>query len=73
MGNADALSRLPVDRAAGVQEVACVMLIYAHKLPITSNKVECYTGKDLLLSKALQGLISGKDTLLSQAECRCLG
>lgn len=29
MGNADALSRLPVDRTPGVQEVTCVMLINA--------------------------------------------
>lgn len=68
MGNADTLSPLPVDRAPNVQKLACVMLTYAHPLPISSQQIALYTGKDPLLSKVLQSLISGKDDLLSQAE-----
>lgn len=74
MGNAHALSRLSVDRASSVQGVACDMLIDAHQLSITSQQTALYKRKDPLLSKLLQGLISGKNALLFQAEfCRCTG
>lgn len=64
MGNIDALSRLPVERAPDVQEVACFILIDAHQLPINSQHVAFYTGKDPSLSKVLQNLITGTEAPL---------
>lgn len=46
------------------------MLIDAHKLPITPQQIACYTRKDPLLSKVLQGLITGKDIQESQTESK---
>lgn len=65
MGNTNALSCSLVNRASNVQEVSCVMLIDAHQLPITSKWIACYTKEEPLLSKVLQGPISGKDTTVT--------
>lgn len=46
MVNTDALSHLPVNSSPDVQELACLMLIDAHKLPITSQQMAFSTGKE---------------------------
>lgn len=71
MGNADASSRLPVDRPPNIQEVACITVIDAHQLPITSQQIALYTRKDPLLSKVLSRFYLVR-MLLSQAEVNLL-
>ena len=62
MGNADALSRLPVDEAPTHSQLN-VMLVDANELPITSKQISRYTKKDPILSKIFHCLVVGKDEI----------
>ena len=64
MGNADALSRLPVDQAPEGNEKN-ILLIESQNLPIKAKDISQYTMKDPVLSKVLQSMISGRDNLLN--------
>lgn len=44
MGNTDALSCLPVDRASNAQEVTYVMLVDTHQLSLQHNRSNTFKG-----------------------------
>ncbi|XP_064091616.1 uncharacterized protein K02A2.6-like [Macrobrachium nipponense] len=68
MGNADALSRLPVDKAPEQHEES-ILLISAYNLPITAKEIAQGTKKDPVLSKVVQSLITGRD-ICADANCK---
>lgn len=66
MGNADALSRLPVDQASR-EVTSSILLVDACELPITSKPIASQTKSDPILSKVLQCLtLKDKDVLSDQ-------
>ena len=67
IGNADALSRLPVGEAPSSYEANVIMINHL-SLPITSKEIAEKTKKDPQLSIVLQGLISGHNTIPRQEE-----
>ncbi|XP_064088507.1 uncharacterized protein K02A2.6-like [Macrobrachium nipponense] len=69
MGNADALSRLPVDKAPEQYEES-ILLISAYNLPITAKEIAQGTKKDPVLSKVVQSLITGRDICAEDANCK---
>ena len=60
MGNADALSRLPVDSAPNEYE-GTILLVESENTPIMASKVAQETKKDSILSRVLQSVISGRE------------
>jgi len=69
MGNADALSRLPVDKAPEDHD-ASIMLIDSYNLPITAKHIAQSTKQDPTLSKVLQGLVTGRNPILPGEDCK---
>lgn len=69
MGNADALSRLPVDEAPKDHDVS-IMLVDSYNLPITAKHIAHHTKQDHILSKVLQGLVTGRNSLMTGEECK---
>ncbi|XP_064109047.1 uncharacterized protein K02A2.6-like [Macrobrachium nipponense] len=69
MGNADALSRLPVDKAPEQYEES-ILLISAYNSPITAKEIAQGTKKDPVLSKVVQSLITGRDICAEDANCK---
>ncbi|XP_050709686.1 uncharacterized protein K02A2.6-like [Eriocheir sinensis] len=69
MGNADALSRLPVDKAPTDHDVS-ILLIDCYNLPITAKHIAQGIKQDPTLSKVLQALVTGRDSLLTSEECK---
>ena len=67
MGNADALSCMPVDCAPPMYEHS-VLLIDAHQLPITAKNVARYTLRDPILSKLTQSIITPGTGILTEEE-----
>jgi len=65
MGNADALSRLPVDQASS-EESSSILLVDACELPVTSKQIACQTKKDPILSRVLQCLSQNNKDVLSE-------
>ena len=70
MGNADALYRLPVDKAPDGEDNVNVLLMESHGVPITATRVAQATAKDLVLARVLQSVVSGRNTLNAMPECR---
>ena len=64
MGNADALSRLPVDVAPEEFE-SNILLVESQNTPIKASQVAKETKKDATLNKILQSVISGRESLLN--------
>ena len=61
MGNADALSRLPVYKAL-LEHDNSILLVNSFELPITAKDIAQSTRSDTVLSKVLQSLITGRNT-----------
>ena len=70
MGNADALSRLPVDAAPDEEDMPQVLLIETHGTPLTAVKVAQATSKDPVLAKVREGVVAGKHTVEATVECQ---
>ena len=69
MGNADALSRLPVDKAPEEYENT-ILLIDALQMPVTAKDIAQHTKRDPTLSKVLQDLTTGRDAFTKQEDCK---
>ena len=69
MGNADALSRLPVEPAPSTHE-SSILLVDHINMPITAKTIAQHTQKDPVLSRILQGLVSGRNLVSTQEECK---
>ena len=69
MGNADALSRLPVDKAPEEHENT-ILLIETLNLPLTAKSVSQSTRTDTVLAKVLQSLITGRDSIMNHEDCK---
>lgn len=69
MGNADALSHLPVEAAPNSHDKS-ILLMESFNLPITAKTIAETTKKDPVLSKVLQGLIIGRNLVSSQEDCK---
>ncbi|XP_066974244.1 uncharacterized protein [Macrobrachium rosenbergii] len=69
MGNADALSRLPVDKAPEEHDES-ILVIYAYNLPITAKEIAQGTKKDPVLTKVVQSLITGRDICADDVNCK---
>lgn len=59
IGNADALSRLPLDAATNDEELN-VMLIDTHYVPVTAREVAIATKRDPVLARLSQELATGR-------------
>ena len=59
MGNADALSRLPVDEPVEEQTVNTTLMIEAYQIPISSKTIAKFTVKDGVLAKVHEALMTG--------------
>ena len=70
MGNADALSRMPVDAAPDKEDIPQILLIETHGTPLTAAKVAQATSKDPVLAKVLQGVVAGRHTVAATVECQ---
>ena len=69
MGNADALSRLPVDKAP-LEHDNSILLVNSLGLPITAKDIAQSTRSDTVLSKVLQSLITGRNTFIENDMCK---
>ena len=69
IGNADALSRLPIEEAP-ISYESNVMMINNLAIPITAKEIAEKTKQDPNLSRILQGLISGHNTISNKEEFR---
>ena len=69
MGNADALSRLPVEKAPEAHECS-VLLIETQNLPLKAKEIGQATKKDPILAKVKEYLITNNDTFIGSEECR---
>ena len=69
MGNADALSRLPVDKASEELE-SSVLLLETQDLPIKADTIAQSTKKDSVLSQVLQSLITGRQSVMMSEDCQ---
>ena len=69
MGNADALSRLPVDKAPEAHEYS-VLLIEALNLPLQAKEIGQATKKDPILAKVKEYLMTNNETFLRSEECK---
>lgn len=69
MGNADALSRLPVGKAPAQPEDS-ILMIQSFNLPITAKDIAYSTQKDPVLSKVFQGLITGRKSIVHNDACK---
>lgn len=62
MGNADALSRLPVESAPREHD-GSVLLVECHDLPMTAKMIRHATKQDPVLSRIAQSLVTGYNTV----------
>ena len=69
MGNADALSRLPVDKAP-LEHDNSILLVNSFEFPITAKDIAQSTRSDTVLSKVLQSLITGRNTFIENDVCK---
>ena len=69
MGNADALSRLPVEKAPETHENS-ILLIETQNLPLKAKEIGQITKKDPILAKVKEYLISNNETFIDNEDCR---
>ena len=69
MGNADALSRLPVDKAPEINECS-ILSIEAMNLPLKATEIGQATKKDQTLVKVKEFLMTNNETFISNEECK---
>lgn len=69
MGNADALSRLPVETAPKEHEIS-ILLTEAQNLPLRAEKIRKHTEKDKILCKVREYMITGNVKFLENEECK---
>lgn len=67
IGNADALSRFPVD-AAPESNGTNILLVESHNLPITAKMIKQATKEDPVLSRVMQGLVTGRGLASDQED-----
>lgn len=68
MGNADTLSRLPVDKPEEHDE--SILLISAYNLPVTIKEIAQGTKKDPVFMKVVQSLTTGRDICVDDVNCK---
>ena len=69
MGNADALSRLPVDEAPE-SNTSTILLIETCNVPLKASNIAYHTKQDPILVKVLQDLMTGRDTFVNHDDCK---
>ena len=69
IGNADALSRFPVDAAPESTDTN-MLLVESHNLPVTAKMIRQATKDDPTLSRVMQGLITGRGLASTQEDCK---
>lgn len=69
MGNADALSRLPVDQPSEEPENT-ILLTETFHVPLKADNIAQSTVKDPVLSQVLQSLVTGRASMMLSEECK---
>ena len=67
IGNADALSRLPIEEAPSTHE-SNVLMIDSLSIPLNAKEIAEKTKQDPILSRVLQALIAGRNIIANQEE-----